>query len=314
MPATGFVYHEAFLDHNTGPGHPERPDRLSSIVRHLKKKEYREGLQHLLIQEAQEEWLLKAHTPRHVKFVREACARGIPMLDQGDTHVCKESYDVARLAAGGVIAAVDAVLTGAMRNAFCAIRPPGHHAESDTPMGFCLFNNAAIAAKYAQEKFGIRKVAIVDWDVHHGNGTQEIFYEDPSVFYISLHQFPFYPGTGSRGESGSGKGDGYTLNFPLRAGSGEKEYIGAFTGQLIPRLELYRPEFLIISAGFDAHKDDPLANMELTESSYATMTALLMEVADKCAAGRIVSVLEGGYNLQALAYSVEAHITELMKS
>jgi acetoin utilization deacetylase AcuC-like enzyme len=314
MPSTGIITHDRFLEHDTGPGHPERPDRLRAIVRHLKKKELWDNLQHLLMEEAPEEWILNVHTSRHVRFIREACSRGITMLDQGDTHVSKESYDVARLAAGGTIAAVGAVMSGVLRNVFCALRPPGHHAESDTPMGFCLFNNAAIAARYAQEKFGIRRVAIVDWDVHHGNGTQEIFYADSSVFYISLHQFPFYPGTGSKSESGTGKGEGYTLNVPLKSGSGEKEYVEAFTVDILPRLHLFRPELLIISAGFDAHRDDPLANMELTEASFATMTRMLMDVADRHAGGKIVSLLEGGYNLQALAYSVEAHITELMKS
>jgi acetoin utilization deacetylase AcuC-like enzyme len=217
-------------------------------------------------------------------------------------------------AAGGALAAVDAVATGVLLNVFCAVRPPGHHAESDSPMGFCLFNNVAIAARYAQQHYGISKIAIVDWDVHHGNGTQEIFYSDPSVFYISLHQYPFYPGTGGRAETGTGKGEGYTLNVPMRAGSGEAEYLKAFREEILPRLNMYRPELLIISAGFDAHRDDPLANIELTEASFATLTAMLMEVAGKYCQHRIVSVLEGGYNLQALSHSVEAHINELLKA
>jgi acetoin utilization deacetylase AcuC-like enzyme len=213
-----------------------------------------------------------------------------------------------------VLAGVDAVISGVLNNVFCAVRPPGHHAESDTVMGFCLFNNVAVAARYAQEQYGVEKVAIVDWDVHHGNGTQEIFYEDPTVYYISTHQYPFYPGTGARTETGEGKGRGYTLNCPMRAYSGEEEYLEAFMKDIIPSLEAYKPDLLIISAGFDAHKDDPLANINLTEKNFAQFTAMLMEIADKYTGGKLVSVLEGGYNLQALSQSVEAHVRALCGS
>lgn len=313
MPSkTGFIYHDAYLDHDTGIGHPERPDRLRSIVRHMQNTGLWNELQHPIFSHASEEWLLSVHTSRHWKVVKESCARGIEILDQGDTHVCAKSYDVALLAVGGVLAGVDAVMAGALNNVFCAVRPPGHHAESDTAMGFCLFNNVAIAARYAQQKYGVEKVAIVDWDVHHGNGTQEIFYSDPTVFYISTHQYPFYPGTGARSETGEGKGKGYTLNCPMRAGSGEKEYMDAFTREIVPALERYKPELLIISAGFDAHKDDPLANINLTEENFAQFTTMMREVADKHCKGKLVSVLEGGYNLEALARSVEAHIRAMM--
>ncbi len=310
---TGFIYHESYLAHDTGSGHPERPDRLKAITEHLKHTSLWARLQHPLIDPAAEEWILKVHSSRHWKLVKESCARGIEVLDRGDTHVCKKSYEVALLAAGGVLAGVDAVMTGIVQNAFCAVRPPGHHAESDAVMGFCLFNNVAIAARYAQQKYGVEKVAIVDWDVHHGNGTQEIFYEDPSVFYISTHQYPFYPGTGARTEIGSGRGRGYTLNCPMGAGSGEKDYLEAFTKEIVPALARYKPGLLVISAGFDAHKDDPLANINLTEKSFAELTRFVLEVADKCCSGRIVSVLEGGYNLQALAKSAESHLCELIK-
>jgi acetoin utilization deacetylase AcuC-like enzyme len=313
MPSkTGFVYNETFLDHDTGAAHPERPDRLRAIVKHLQGLPLWMELQHLVIDPANEDELLGVHTSRHVKFVKESCSRGAQILDHGDTHVCAESYRVALLAAGGVLTAVDALLSGVLRNAFCAVRPPGHHAESDAVMGFCLFNNVAIAARYAQKKYGVARVAIVDWDVHHGNGTQEIFYKDPSVFYISTHQYPFYPGTGAREERGRNRGEGYTLNCPMYAGSGEKEYLEAFTKEIIPALEIYRPELLLISAGFDAHKDDPLANIQLTEATFAALTRMLAEVAEKHSGGRVISVLEGGYNLQALAASVEAHVRELM--
>ena len=313
MPSkTGMVYHERYLEHDTGPGHPESPDRLRSIVKHLQGNGTWQKLQHVIIDHASEEWILKVHTPEHLKFVRDACRTGATILDQGDTHACEKSFDVALLAAGGAIAAVDAVINGVLDNVFCAVRPPGHHAERNTAMGFCLFNNVAIAARYAQSVFGVTRVAIIDWDVHHGNGTQQIFYEDKSVFYISLHQYPFYPGTGSRSERGAGKGQDYTLNVPMRAGAGEPEYLEAFRKEILPTLDGYRPELVLISAGFDAHKDDPLANINLTEASFGTFTTMLMEAADKYCKGRIVSVLEGGYNLQALARSVDSHLKALV--
>ncbi|HMD13425.1 MAG TPA: histone deacetylase [Bacteroidota bacterium] len=310
---TGFVYHERFLEHDTGAGHAERPDRLRGIVAHLKEIALWQKLQHLLIDEADDEWILKVHTPEHLRFVRDACRQGQRILDQGDTHVCPDSYDIARLAVGGVFAGVDAVMRGILNNVFCAVRPPGHHAETNAVMGFCLFNNIAIAARYAQSVYRIERIAIIDWDVHHGNGTQQIFYEDRSVFFISLHQFPFYPGTGDRSEQGTGQGKGYTLNIPMAAGVGEKEYMTAWTKEIIPALNRFRPELIMISAGFDAHKDDPLANINLTESSFAKMTSLVKEMASLHCAGRIVSILEGGYNIEALARSVEAHLRQLQE-
>jgi acetoin utilization deacetylase AcuC-like enzyme len=311
---TGFVYHEHFLDHDTGAAHPERPDRLRAIVSHFKETNLWSQLQHLIIERADENWLLKVHSAQHLAFIRESCKNGIHILDQGDTHAGKESYDVALLAVGGVLAGVDAVMSGLIDNAFCAVRPPGHHAGSNSVMGFCLINNVAVAARYAQEKFGVRKVAIIDWDVHHGNGTQEIFYEDPSVLYISTHQFPFYPGTGSRGERGAGKGEGYTLNIPMFAGAGEEEYLFAFQTEILPALSMFQPELILISAGFDAHEKDPLAHINLTEDTFARMTSMVREPASKYCGGKLVSVLEGGYDLQALPRSVEAHIRELMKA
>ena len=309
---TGFVYNDRFLDHDTGPGHPERADRLRSITAHLKQVNLWPKLQHLIIDHAAEEWILKVHTPEHLKFVREACRLGRKLLDQGDTHACPDSYDIALLAAGGVLSGVDAVMNGLLNNVFCAVRPPGHHAEQNAVMGFCLFNNIAVAARYAQQTYSINRVAIIDWDVHHGNGTQNIFYEDNSVFYISLHQYPFYPGTGSRSECGAGAGTNYTLNIPMRAGSGEEEYVHAFNKDILPTLDGFRPNLILISAGFDAHKDDPLANINLTAESFARMTAMVMEAAKSYCDSRIVSVLEGGYNVNALARSVEAHLMQLM--
>jgi len=310
---TGFVYSDRFLEHDTGPGHPERPDRLRSITNHLRELDIWKSLDHLHFDQASEEWVAKVHTAEHIKRVRESSRRGISLLDSGDTFVSRDSYTVALLAVGGAMAAVDAVMKGELTNAFCALRPPGHHAERNRVMGFCLFNSIAIAARYAQEKHGVKRVAIVDWDVHHGNGTQEIFYADPSVFFISTHQFPLWPGTGAHDEQGEGEGKGHTMNIPMTPGSGEKEYLDAFTQIILPALAHYKPELILISAGFDAHRDDPLANINLTEKTFATLTSLLMDVSTTCCDGRIVSLLEGGYNLQALARSVYAHLQTLAR-
>lgn len=309
---TGFVYHDSFLKHDTGAGHPERPGRLQSITNHLKEIKLWQQLQHMLIDEAPEEWLLQVHSLEHIRFLKHACSQGMMTLDGGDTHASKESYDVALLAVGGVLAATDAVMNGLLQNAFCAVRPPGHHAERDKVMGFCLLNNIAVAARYAQLKFRAERVAIIDWDVHHGNGTQHIFYNDKSVLYMSTHQYPFYPNTGSRGERGAGDGKGYTLNIPMFAGAGEEEFIEAFTEEIIPSLENFHPDLILISAGFDAHRDDPLANLELTEESFGKLTSMVAETAAKVCNGRIVSILEGGYSLTALPRSVEAHLRAMM--
>lgn len=311
MSKLGFVYHPHYLNHNTGPGHPEKHQRLESVVQHLLATDLWRTMSHLHPSPPPLEWIHTVHPERYTTIIRVRCQHGEPVLDEGDTRVCKESYDVALLAAGGVIHAIDEVLTGKITRAFCAVRPPGHHAGTATAMGFCLFNNIAIGARTAQKKFGIKKVAIIDWDVHHGNGTQQIFYEDDSVFYVSLHQYPFYPGTGAATERGAGRGEGYTLNCPMGAGSVEKDYLNAFQTQILPALHRFQPELLLISAGFDAHRDDPLANIHLTDEAYGHMTQLLMEIAEKYCGGRIVSVLEGGYNLQALARSVEVHLRNM---
>ncbi|HLB01111.1 MAG TPA: histone deacetylase [Bacteroidota bacterium] len=308
---TGIAYNEIFLGHDTGPGHPERPARLESLIAHLQSCGLWTNLQHVMIDPAPEEWILKAHSPDHVRFVRDACLSGRGVLDDGDTRVCAVSYDAALLAAGAVIAGVDAVMSGVLKNVFCAVRPPGHHAESGRAMGFCLFNNVAVGARYAAFRHSVKRAAVIDWDVHHGNGTQEIFYADRSVFYVSLHQYPFYPGTGAADERGTGDGREYTLNIPLGTGSGDGEYLGSFRRDVLPALDAYRPELIFISAGFDAHRLDPLAGMKLTEESFAEMTRLTMEAAGTLCDGRIVSVLEGGYHLDSLARSVESHLRVL---
>jgi acetoin utilization deacetylase AcuC-like enzyme len=311
MGALAFIYDDRYLEHNTGSGHPERPERLRSIVGHLGNQPLWNQMRHVQPQTAAIEWVTLVHPEDYVQMIGRRCKAGERVLDSGDTHACEVSYDVALLAAGGMLAGVDEVMSGKAAASFCAVRPPGHHAETSTVMGFCLFNNVAIGARYAQKKYGIQRVAILDWDVHHGNGTQQIFYEDDSVFYISLHQYPYYPGTGAANERGKGKGEGFTLNCPMKAGSVENDYLDAFRNSILPALHTFQPELLMISAGFDAHEDDPLANILLTECSFAKMTKLVLEVASKHCNGRIVSVLEGGYNLDALARSVEAHLMKL---
>lgn len=234
-------------------------------------------------------------------------------FDCPDTFVGPESYNIALLAAGGALRLIDAVFRGEARNGFGLLRPPGHHAERDRAMGFCIFNNAAVGARYAQKEYKIKRVLIVDWDVHHGNGTQHIFENDPDVFYFSTHQYPYYPGTGHVWEKGTEKGVGKTLNLPFPGGTGEPSYLKAFEEVFMPQAFAFKPELILISAGFDAHKEDPLAGLNLTEHAYSFMTKRLKVLARECAKERIVSVLEGGYNLDALARSVEAHLRALME-
>ncbi len=308
MSDVGFVYHEEYLEHDTGPAHPERPARLSTLVEHLIRIGMTKRLRQIRPVPASLEWIQKVHPLSYIQMIERRCLGGETVLDGEDTHVCKKSYAVALLAAGGVLRAVDEVMRGNTTKVFCAVRPPGHHAETETVMGFCLFNNVAIGARYAQQKHGVGRVAIIDWDVHHGNGTQEIFWKDPTVLYISTHQYPLYPGTGASNEVGEGAGKGFTLNCPIRPGSEEKEFLEAFDKLIVPALRKFRPELLMISSGFDAHRDDPLANINLTAQSFAKLTEIACEIASKYCGGKIVSVLEGGYNLPALAESVEAHL------
>ena len=312
LGATGFVYDEAYLQHDTGAGHPESPERLNAIVAHLQQTGLMERLTRIAPRPASVEWLTQVHGPRYVAEVARACNEGRPWMDSGDTAICGESYRVALLAVGGVFAAVDAVMDGSVRNAFCAIRPPGHHATKDRAMGFCLFNNVALAARYAQQKHHVPKVLIVDWDVHHGNGTQAAFYDDPTVLYFSVHRSPFYPGTGAETETGWGAGQGYTVNVPLPAGSGDGEYLEAFERVLKPKALEFRPGFVLISAGFDAHESDPLGGMKVTTEGYGRLTRAVKAIAEECCDGRLVSVLEGGYDPDALADSVETHLQALL--
>ncbi|MCG2659618.1 MAG: histone deacetylase [Kiritimatiellae bacterium] len=309
---TGFVYDEFYLLHHPGETHPEQPVRLESILKELKEKNLFSRLLHIKPSPAKIEWITEIHSPEYVREVKEICRSGQKYLHSPDTGISKESFNVALLAAGGVLEAIDAVMGGKVRNAFCAVRPPGHHALKNRAMGFCLFNNVAIGARYLQKKYNLKKILIVDWDVHHGNGTQDAFYDDPTVFFFSVHQYPFYLDSGASEEKGTGKGYGYNLNAPLPAGSGDEAYRKVFQDILKPKIIEFKPDFILISAGFDAHKDDPLGGMQLTPEGFAQMTAILKELAKNICNGRMVSVLEGGYDLEGLSISVSAHIAVLL--
>jgi acetoin utilization deacetylase AcuC-like enzyme/formylglycine-generating enzyme required for sulfatase activity len=310
---TALVYGDVYLRHKTRPGHPERPERASCIAERLEKTGLLKQLFRIQPTAAAEQWITAVHSPVYVQRIKRLCQSGEAVADSGDTPVCRESFDVALAAAGGVLAAVDAVVEGKVRNAFCAIRPPGHHATRQRAMGFCLLNNVAIAARYAQQKHKLARILIVDWDVHHGNGTQAIFYDDPTVFYFSVHQWPFYPGTGGASERGEGKALGTKLNVPLPAGSGDREYRRAFEDKLKPAALEFRPDFVLISAGFDAHAEDLLGGMKVSTQGFADLTRIVRQIAEQCCKGRLVSVLEGGYNLERLAESAEAHIRVLQE-
>jgi acetoin utilization deacetylase AcuC-like enzyme/formylglycine-generating enzyme required for sulfatase activity len=310
---TGFVCDDIYLEHKTTEGHPESPKRLVAIADGLKTK----GLYSQLFKPTPEpvssEWLTMVHTPEYIQRVRRSCEDSIEYLDTIDVPISPESYEAALMAAGGVLCAIDAVMEKKITNAFCAVRPPGHHALKDKAMGFCIFNNVAIGTCYAQKKYGLSRILIVDWDVHHGNGTQARFYDDPSVLYFSVHRSPFYPGTGSETEKGGGEGLNYNINVPLPAGSGDTDYVRAFKEKLKPAALAFSPDFVLISAGFDAHEDDLLGGMRVTAQGFAELTQIVKEIAEKCCEGRLVSVLEGGYGLNGLAASVEAHIQVLMR-
>ena len=310
MNKTGYIFHPQYLKHDT-QSHPENSGRLRAIQDRIKSSEIYPHLHFPEPRFATDDELKKNHDIDHINHVRNSCQNGTQNLD-GDTVICSESWDAAILSAGGGLTAVDKIISGELDNAFAAVRPPGHHAEKNHAMGFCLFNNVAIAARYAINKHKLNRVCIVDWDVHHGNGTQHSFYSDPSVFYSSIHQYPFYPGTGDKIETGTGDGLGTTLNFPLDAFSEDSTYLDIIGNKLIPKIQHFKPDLIIISAGFDAHEDDPLGQMKVSSDCYRKMTSMILKLAEEVCDGRLLSMLEGGYNHKALADSVLNHVDALL--
>jgi acetoin utilization deacetylase AcuC-like enzyme len=297
------IHTPRFADHLTPPGHPERPERAEAMAAVVARFQA-DGGRVLEPRAAADADLLRVHTPAYVEAI--TATRGRAVVLDADTFTSPDSELVARLAAGAALTAVDVALDGPPRSrAFAVVRPPGHHAEADRPMGFCLYNNIAVGAAYARSR-GRARVAIVDFDVHHGNGTQWAFYEDPTVLFISSHQYPYYPGTGAEGETGRGAGRGYTLNLPLDAGARDADVLGRYTREAIPALERFRPDLVMISAGFDAHERDPLAGCRMTTDGFGALAALLIDAADRLCEGRVVLVTEGGYDLGALGDSLQA--------
>ncbi len=307
--ATLLVTHPASLNHLTPEGHPERPDRLRAVERVLSADQFN-PLMRVQAPEAPLESIALCHPMDFVEQVREASPKEGRVQIDADTSMSPGTFEAALRAVGGALLAVDQVVAKKANNAFVAMRPPGHHAETTRPMGFCIFNTAAIAARHAQTKHSLGRVAIVDFDVHHGNGSQEIFWADPSVMYCSTHEMPLYPGTGALNERGEYD---TIVNAPLRAGDAGDKFKAAFETRILPRLTDFAPDLVIISAGFDAHRRDPLANLQLVDTDFGWATRKLMDVADKTAGGRVVSVLEGGYDLEGLSQSVAAHVTALMR-
>lgn len=299
---TALIWSKDFLLHDTG-AHPERLERIVALERALEAAGMFDDRAVYAPELATVDALETVHSTTLIERIKHLAERGGGAIDP-DTVVSPDSWEVALLAAGGAMQAVDLVQSGSEQRVFVLSRPPGHHAEPNRAMGFCLFNNIAIAARHALEQHGLERVAIVDWDVHHGNGTQAAFWEDPSVLFISLHQYPFYPGTGSVGERGAGRGEGFTLNLPMPAGCTDALYIQAFTELVVPALDAYQPELILVSAGFDAHQADPLGQMQVSTGCFGEMAMMVQEAADQCCEGRLVLILEGGYNLDALGASV----------
>lgn len=313
MPGTGIVFSERFIDHDTGPHHPERPDRLRAVRDRLESSGLLSEVQLVQPSEVDPELVELVHPAEYVSKLRSACENRSGHVDTPECPVQSHTLEIAMLAAGGVVNGVDAVMEGRLCNVFCAVRPPGHHAERRRAMGFCYLNNIAIAAEHLRTRHKLDRVAIVDFDVHHGNGTQHQFERDSSVLFCSLHQDPrtLFPGTGFDWERGQGEGAGATINVPLLPGSDDDDYQRTFEERILPALEDFKPQFLLVSAGFDAHARDPLANLEATDTGFRWMSDRLVEMARELCEGRLVSTLEGGYDLEALASSVQQHVEAL---
>lgn len=310
MRKTGIVRDERYLDHEPGRWHPESPERLMAIYSMLNGRDMEGIFLDLPTRRATRDELLRIHSPRYVDMILATAGKGYRSLDP-DTAVSEGSCEAALLAAGGVSEAISVVLSGEMDNAFALVRPPGHHAEHSRGMGFCLFNNLAVGVRHAQAAHGIKRVLAVDWDLHHGNGTQHSFENDSSVLYFSTHQYPYYPGSGASEEIGKGSGEGFTVNVPLSSGKGNGEYAAVFDRILKPIALEFDPELILVSAGFDIHANDPLGGMRVTSHGFARLTRRLMDIADACCRGRVVMTLEGGYDLDGLSSSVKAVIREM---
>lgn len=310
---TGLVWDTRYQAHDPGENHPENAKRLQAIEKALRADGTWDTLVPIQPRLAEDTWILRAHTQTYLEIVKAADAKGLRVLPTGDTRISAESLTTARLAVGGVLEACDQVMSSQLGSAFCATRPPGHHATASRGMGFCIFNHVAIAVKYLQEKHGLERILMVDWDVHHGNGTYDILKRDPKVFQFHLQQRNIYPGTGKDDERGEAEAEGQTLNVNFPAGSGIESYLKAIDEQLVPAMETFRPQFILISAGFDAHEADPIGGLKLSSEDFGTLTRRLKAIADQHGEGRIVSVLEGGYNLDALAESVRIHIHALQE-
>jgi acetoin utilization deacetylase AcuC-like enzyme len=308
----GLVLDRCFEGHDTGAGHPEQAARLAHIRRLLDTSGLSGRCRLIDPVLADDELLALVHDRAHIARVEDACATGQQVLDAMDNSLCPVTARVARQAAGSLVALCGDVLDGRLERGFAAVRPPGHHAERDLAMGFCYFNNVAVAARWLVEVRGLKRVMVVDWDVHHGNGTQHIFESDPTVFFFSVHQSPLYPGTGMRDERGRGAGQGTTLNCPLAPGAGDDEFLAVLHDALTASAEQFKPEFILISAGFDAHIEDPLGSLRVSTGAFARATQLVCDLAERYAAGRLVSVLEGGYDLDALAQTVSTHLEVLL--
>ncbi len=316
MRRTGFLYDERFLLHKTGDEHPESPQRLLAAWRGVEEGGLLPRLVRLEAKRARQEEIEAVHSIKYIMRFEEECLLGMPYFMHPDNQMCRQTYETAMLAVGGVTDCVDRVMAGELDNAFCAVRPPGHHAEVNRAMGFCFFNNVAIAARHLQSKWHVKRIGIIDFDVHHGNGTQQIFEDDDSVYYYSIHEHPSfaYPGTGREFEKGTGPGLGFTLNTPVLPGQGDSEYREFLERDLVPAFDLFRPEVILLSAGFDAHVDDDMSDINVSTNGFSWIMQQFMRLADFHAEGRIISILEGGYCLPRLPELIRNHVSLLLET
>lgn len=314
MKKTGLVYDERYLLHHTASWHPETPDRLQAAYRGIEEAGLLPRLTLIKGRPAELKWIETVHSTDHITRLKQACSNGLTEFEHPDNQMCRETFDIALLAVGGILDAVRMVMEGTIDNAFCAVRPPGHHAEPDKAMGFCYFNNIAIAAKYLQHAWGVERIGIIDFDVHHGNGTQHVFERDRDVFFFSVHEHPSFafPGTGREFEKGYDYGYGYTLNRPMLPGQGDREYQEVLERELMPAFDRFQPQVILVSAGFDGHVDDEMSDMRLTTEGFSWIMRKVVELADRHAQGRVVSILEGGYSLERLPELVRNHVRILL--